>query len=210
MTTAVEAFSHIGHVCLDVRMEQLGSHWTEFDEIWYFTVFLESVDKTQVSLKSNKNNGYFTWRRFHIYNNISLNSSYNEKRFRQKLYTKLKHTFYVQQRFPENRAVYDTMTKNVVEPERPQIIWRMRDACWITKVTQPQPHARTCAPTPTTLTSMHTHVLARELTHTSTHREIRNTYCFSTATMVSWTRVTVTLYVHCVSYYKINSRHNKM
>ena len=30
--------------------------------------------KTQVS-KSDKNNGYFTWRRFHMYDNISLNPS---------------------------------------------------------------------------------------------------------------------------------------
>jgi hypothetical protein len=27
------------------------------------------------------------------------------------------------------------MWKNIVEPERPQIIWRMRIACWITKAT---------------------------------------------------------------------------
>ena len=40
--------------------------------IWDF--FLKFVEKIQVSLKSDKNNGYFTQRRFHIYNNISLNS----------------------------------------------------------------------------------------------------------------------------------------
>ena len=37
--------------------------------------FRISVEKIQISLKSNKNNGSFTWRRFHIYDNISLNSS---------------------------------------------------------------------------------------------------------------------------------------
>ena len=50
-----------------VCMEQLGSHWTDFDEILYFRFFQKSVDKIQVSLKSDKNNGYFTWRRFRIY-----------------------------------------------------------------------------------------------------------------------------------------------
>jgi hypothetical protein len=62
-----------------VRVERLGSHLTEFDKTWPFT---KSVDKIQVSLKSDKNNVYFTWRRCHIYDNISFNSSLNEKYFR--------------------------------------------------------------------------------------------------------------------------------
>jgi len=38
--------------------------------------------------------------------------------------------------FFENLAVYEIMWKNIVEPEGPQVtIWRMRIACWITKVT---------------------------------------------------------------------------
>jgi hypothetical protein len=39
--------------------------------------------------------------------------------------------------FPENRAVYEIMLKNMVQPDRPQmtIIRRMRIECWITKVT---------------------------------------------------------------------------
>ena len=36
----------------------------------------------------------------------------------------------------ENRAVYEIMCKNIVEPDRPQMtIWRMGIACWITKAT---------------------------------------------------------------------------
>jgi hypothetical protein len=38
-------------------------------------IFWKSVEKIQVSYKSDKNNGYFTWTRFHIYNNISVNYS---------------------------------------------------------------------------------------------------------------------------------------
>ena len=34
-----------------VRMEQLGSHWAEFDDIWYLS-FFETVEKVQVLLKS--------------------------------------------------------------------------------------------------------------------------------------------------------------
>jgi hypothetical protein len=42
-----------------VRMEQLGSQWTDFHEIWYLSIFQKSVEKIQVSLKSNKKKGYF-------------------------------------------------------------------------------------------------------------------------------------------------------
>jgi len=50
---------------LSVRMEQLGSHWTDFHEIWGFFA------KIQVSLKSDKNSGYFTWRSINIFDHIS-------------------------------------------------------------------------------------------------------------------------------------------
>ena len=41
--------------------------------------FRKVVQKIEVLLKSDKNNGYFTWKYFDIYDSISLNSSYNEK-----------------------------------------------------------------------------------------------------------------------------------
>ena len=37
-----------------VRLEQLGSHWTDFDETSYLRLFRKSVEKLQVSLKSDK------------------------------------------------------------------------------------------------------------------------------------------------------------
>ena len=70
---------YLSHVRLSVRMEQLDSHWKDFDKIWYLRFFRKSVERIQVSLKSDKNNRYFRWRRFYIYDNISLHSSYNEK-----------------------------------------------------------------------------------------------------------------------------------
>jgi hypothetical protein len=46
--------------------------------------------------------------------------------------------------FPESRAVYDIMSNNVVEPERPQMtISRVRVECWIRKATRAQAHPRT-------------------------------------------------------------------
>jgi hypothetical protein len=60
--------------------------------------------------------------------------------------------------FTENRAVYEKMSKIMVEPERPQMaIWR-RFACWISKTTRAQAYASVCAPTPT-------HARTREHTH---------------------------------------------
>ena len=69
-------------------------------------------------------------------------------------------------------------------------IWR-RVACWISNATRAQAHARACAPTlksPPHAAPPHTH------THTC------NTYFFSSATMVSLTRLIVTLrlfYLSC-------------
>jgi len=49
------------------------------------SIFLKSVKKIQVSLKSNKSNGYFTWKPIYVFDRISLSSSKNDKYFRQKL-----------------------------------------------------------------------------------------------------------------------------
>jgi hypothetical protein len=49
--------------CPPVWTEQLGSHWTDFHEIWCLSIFFQkSVKKIKVSLKSEKNTGYFQWR----------------------------------------------------------------------------------------------------------------------------------------------------
>jgi hypothetical protein len=42
---------------MSVRMEQLGSHWTDFHEIWYLSIFRKSVEKIQVSLKMTRTKG---------------------------------------------------------------------------------------------------------------------------------------------------------
>ena len=46
-------------VCPSVRIE-LGPHWTDFHYIWHLNIFRPSVEKTQVLLKSDNNNRYFT------------------------------------------------------------------------------------------------------------------------------------------------------
>jgi hypothetical protein len=79
------------------------------------------------------------------------------------------------------------------------IIRQMRFACWINKVK----HARSIDHDPTPI-SLCTHtqeaqVRARAHTHTHTDTEICKSCRFSTARMVTLTRLTVTLYIHCMS-----------
>jgi len=56
-------------------MEQLGSHWADFQKICYLSIVRKIVEKIQVQLKSDNNNEHFTWRLIYIYNHICLVSS---------------------------------------------------------------------------------------------------------------------------------------
>jgi hypothetical protein len=132
------------HACLSVRpsvhMAQLGSHWRDFYESWYLSIFLKTVEKIKVSLNSHKKNGYFTRKPINIFDRISLSSSWNKKCFGQFLEKIETHilcsvtVFF----FLESHAICEIIWKNTVEWGRPQMtIWRMRMriACWIPKVT---------------------------------------------------------------------------
>jgi hypothetical protein len=61
---------------MSVRKEQLGSHWTDFYRVWYLSFFPPKIYPENSSLiKANTNNVYFTWRHFHIHDNVPLNYS---------------------------------------------------------------------------------------------------------------------------------------
>jgi len=55
-------------VYLSVPMEQLGSNSTDFHDIWYLQIFRKSVEKVQVSFKTDKRR-----RPVYISSKISLN-----------------------------------------------------------------------------------------------------------------------------------------
>jgi hypothetical protein len=74
----------------------------------------------------------------------------------------------------ENHAVYEIMLKNIVLLDRPQLKTQLLLAPLCILDDKGYIH-----------------------THTHTHR-IRNTYCFSTAKVVTRTRLDVKLYVHCL------------
>ena len=50
--------------------------------------------------------------------------------------------------FSENRTVYEIMSKNMVDPEATNdvTIWRIRIACWISKIIRTHAHAHAHAP----------------------------------------------------------------
>ena len=73
--------------------------------------------------------------------------------------------------FFENRAVYDIMSKNVVELERPQMAKLRRVACWISKATRTQAHAGALAPTFTTTHARKQSTQSQTHTHTHTHTQ---------------------------------------
>jgi hypothetical protein len=60
-------------VCPSVRMEQLGSQWTDFREIWYLSIIRMSLEKIQISLKSDKNNSYFQIQQLYTVQHNTLN-----------------------------------------------------------------------------------------------------------------------------------------
>jgi len=89
-------------------MEQLGSHYTDFHEILYPSIFRKIAEKIHVSVISEKNNSYFTRRPIYIFDNISLRSSKNEL-FQKEDVGKIRTTHFMFNNvfFFENRAVYD-------------------------------------------------------------------------------------------------------
>jgi len=97
------------------------------------SIFRKSAQKSQFSLKLDKNKGYFTWRPIHICDHISRIGNVWDKicRENQNMYFMFSNFFVF-----ENRAVYELMRLNTAEPGKPQMtIWHMRIECWIPKAT---------------------------------------------------------------------------
>ena len=115
------------------------------NESCYLCIFRKHVEKIQVSSTYDENIVYFTCRHMYNYDNISLNSSYNVKCLRPKLYGKSKHTFCVRPLYSDNRAVYEICGKILCRAGQAtddDIIRRMRFAGWITKDKHTQTHTQ--------------------------------------------------------------------
>jgi hypothetical protein len=127
-------------------MEQPGSHWTDFDKTWYLTLFKNLWRKSKFILKSDKNNGFFIWRRFDIYDNISLNSSYNNEYFRQ-IYRKNQNIWCSAMFCIKSCCLWENIEKKKYGGARGTTnditIWLIWVACWISKATCTHAYAHT-------------------------------------------------------------------
>jgi hypothetical protein len=102
------------------------------------SIFRKSVEGIQVSLKSDKNNGYLTWWPMYSYYNILLNSSYNKKLFRQSCReSQNTHFMFNNFFFWKSRHLWDNVEKYGRDRQATDdnIIQHMHFACWITKAT---------------------------------------------------------------------------
>ena len=167
--------SFVMSVRRSVRME-LGSHWTNLNEILYLSIFGRSVEVTQVSLKSDKNNGYCARRPLRHF--WYLTQFFLEWEMFQTTVAEEIKTYILGSKFfffRKSCSLWDYVEKYCQRGRPHMTLGRMRIACWITKAT-------------------HTH------THTHTHTKC-NTHCFSTTT-VARTRLNVTLqYTACLARY---------
>jgi hypothetical protein len=125
-------------VLSSVRMEQRGSHWTHFYEILYFSTFRKSVKKIQFSLKSDKNNGYFTWRLTYsmvISSRILLRMiDVSDRHCRENQNTLFTFYIYI---FFKSYLLWDNMEKygTAGQATDENTIQHMRISYWITKAT---------------------------------------------------------------------------
>jgi hypothetical protein len=115
-----------------------GRIFIKFD-IWVFFFFRKPVDKIEVSLNSDKNNGYFTWRPMYIYDNICPSPfkmiNVSDKNCTEKIRTHILCSVTV---FPKNRALNEIMCERYGIDRRVtdrNIARRMRFECWIPKAT---------------------------------------------------------------------------
>jgi len=129
--------------CPSVRPSVRLSAWTNSATTgrifmkFYIWIFFENLSKKiEISLKSEKKNGYFTWTPIYIFDHISLSSSQNEKCFIvvEKIKTHILCSITLFK--IENHVIYEIMWKNVVKPGRPQMtIGTTRITYWLPKST---------------------------------------------------------------------------
>jgi hypothetical protein len=176
--------------------EQLGCHWTDLNEIWYWKIFRKTVEVLKfywslARITGTLHNGYFTWRVLYMtmYAHLRCLAQFFLKRemFQAKIVEKIKtHILCL---VPPLPRIFCLLWDNVEKYGRAgqaaddNIMRRVRCACCVTKFTH---------------THTHTHTHRDTHTHTQTHI-LFNTYCTSTATLVMRTRRHVTLSLHCLS-----------
>ena len=162
------------HVCLSVRpsfrIEHLCSHWRDFHDIWCLSIFRKYVEKIQVSLKYDENNGYFIRRPISIFDHVSI-STFRRRNFSDKICRNKQNTYFT--------------LKN---------IFFFRKSCRLWDNVEKYCRARQAADD----NVAHAHWMLDTLGYKHTLR-ICNIHCFSTVTTVARTRLNVTFNINCLS-----------
>jgi hypothetical protein len=106
-----------------------------FSCIWYWRNVRKSDEQIQVSLKSDKNKGYFIWRPIYIFLSYIAHFFLEWEMFQSNFVEKIKT--HMCSEIPQPPEIVPCiMWKNTVETDRPQMtIWRVCIACWIPKAT---------------------------------------------------------------------------
>jgi hypothetical protein len=130
------AKSDLASSCLSVRPSEWNNSALTGRVFMKFGVwgFFETVEKLKFHWNMTRI-GYFTWRPMYIYDNISLNSSYNEKCVRQRLWRKSKHTLCSITFFRKSCRLWDNVEKYRTDRQATDenMIRHARFACRITK-----------------------------------------------------------------------------
>jgi len=118
------------------RVWHLGYHWTDYHEIWYLRIFGRSVEKIQVSLKSDKNDGYFIFMIISRWILLRM-KNVSEKRCRENQNTHIVFGNSLPPPSSRSYRLWDNVEKygTAGQATGDNIIRRMPFACWITKAT---------------------------------------------------------------------------
>ena len=104
-----ETISFVMSARPSVRMKQPCCRWTELHEIWYLNIFRKTAEKTQVSLKSDKNDG--TVREDQYTFLIISRSVLRMRNVSDKSCRGNQNTHFVFSNFFEDPTVYETVEK---------------------------------------------------------------------------------------------------
>ena len=126
--------------CLCALMEQLGSHWMDFNEIWYLSIFQKFAKKIQISLKLTRIMGTLhkdLWTFMTVYHWILLRKrnvsgkNYSENQNTHFIFSNFFFFFWKSFCLWNNVEKYGTAGQATDD----NMIWHMHFACWITNVT---------------------------------------------------------------------------
>ena len=117
-------------------MQQFGSHWMDYHEIWYLNILRQYVEKIQANSNVTRIMGTLH-EDLCIFIIISRSIIVRIRNFQAKVVEKINTLILCSIPFlPENRADYGIMWKNIVDPDRTQMATRwMGFGCWISKAT---------------------------------------------------------------------------